>query len=92
MIRLREFLHKRARKLHKLIFTSDVKEINDFKKLVSDTPCVGCTQKSLQLDGFMKGATGWEAQISCKNCNFKATMNSTGFDAKQITSKGKAVS
>jgi len=71
-------------------FTASIEEVNHFKALINNTSCVACNQKTLQLNRFVHAVKGWDAEVSCTNCNFNGVVNSTGFDFKQVSSKGKA--
>lgn len=87
---LEEFIQRLFRGDHQEVFKEDIETLSKFKQLVSELPCVACTQKTLTLQNFNKGPKGWEAIVGCSNCTFTGVFNSTGFDAKAISSKGKA--
>jgi len=80
------------RRSHLQTFLATLSEVELFKLLIKSQPCPGCGQKehSLELQKFVRNPKGWDAEVSCGNCNFHGIINSEGFDFKQISSKGKA--
>lgn len=72
-------------------FDKTVVEINRFKNHVQGLACPACTQKTLKVDKLEVGTKAWTADISCKNCDFKGTINSSGFSFVGVSSQGKAV-
>jgi len=80
------------RRKHEQTFLATLSEVDHFKLLVKNQPCPACGQKgnSLQLEKFVRNPKGWDAEVSCSNCNFHGVVNSEGFDFKEVNSKGKA--
>ena len=84
------FFQRLRRRRVEPTFLDTLAEANHFKELVSKQPCVSCGQNGLQLEKFVRNPQGWDAEVSCTNCNFRGVVNSEGFDFKRINSKGKA--
>lgn len=78
------------RRNHSRTFLNTCAEVALFKQLVSKQPCTACGQNGLILDKFVRNPRGWDAEVSCGNCNFHAVINSEGFDFKEVSSRGKA--
>jgi len=78
------------RRKHEETLLSTLAEAKQFKELISHQKCTACGQNGLVLEHFVRTPNGWDAEVSCGNCNFHGVVNSEGFDFKQINSKGKA--
>lgn len=74
----------------KVRFDGAAKAINAFKNHVQGIACPACTQKTLKVDK-LEVSKLWTADVCCTNCDFKGTVNSTGFSFTGVSSKGKAV-
>lgn len=90
MFRLRTWLIRRKRRNHQDTFLATLDELNAFKKLVAQQKCPACEGNGLRLEEFVRTPDGWDAEVSHSNCDFHGIINSSGFDFKQIHSKGKA--
>jgi hypothetical protein len=84
------WIQRFRRRKHSETFLATLAEAHDFKELVSHQHCLACGQNGLVLEKFVRTGTGWDAQVSCNNCNFHGVVNSEGYDFKQVNSKGKA--
>ncbi len=71
-------------------FTANIASAKTMRTLIEQTLCPACNQQTLTLSRYTTGEKGWEADVKCDNCNFKGTVNSTGFQFSRIDSKGKA--
>jgi hypothetical protein len=78
------------RRKHEETLLATLAEAQHFKDLVSHQKCTACGQNGLKLEDLVRGPQGWDATVSCDNCNFNGVINSTGFNFKRINSKGKA--
>jgi len=85
------WLTRFKRRKHEETLLSTLEEAKQFKELINKQRCTACGQNGLVLDSFVRNPKGWDAEVSCGNCNFHAVINSEGFDFKRINSKGKAV-
>lgn len=88
--RLEEWFFKirRSNPFSVLDFTID--EAERFRGAIEKTNCPACKQKGLKLGKFERGPKGWEADISCDNCNFSGTVSSLCSVLHKVDSKGKA--
>lgn len=58
-----------------------MRESIQLKAIVEKAACPGCTQKgTLLLNKAVRAPDGWEVDISCKNCDFQAVINSRGHE------------
>jgi hypothetical protein len=73
------------------IFTNSIHTARLLKNVVTATPCPSCQQLTLTLQQITHGPKGYEVDVTCTNCHFNGTVNSHGYQLKQINSKGKAV-
>lgn len=70
-------------------WNAEIDETQRFKEVVAATKCPAC-DKPLKLHKFERGPKGWEAEIICEGCNFKALINSGWTNFMNIDSKGRA--
>ena len=84
------WLTRIRRRKHEKILLKTLKEAKEFKELIGKQRCTACGQNGLVLEHFVRTPKGWDAEVSCGNCNFHGVVNSEGFDFKQVSSKGKA--
>jgi len=90
-VRIRmSWLTRFKRRKHEDALLATLAEAKHFKDLIGKQPCTACGQNGLVLDKFVRNPRGWDAEVSCGNCNFHGVVNSEGFDFKQVGSKGKA--
>jgi hypothetical protein len=59
-------------------------EVKQLKDLINKQPCTACGQNGLKLEDFVRGPKGWDATVTCDNCNFNGVINSTGFNFTRI--------
>jgi transcription elongation factor Elf1 len=71
-------------------FLGDVRETSEVKQLVRGTSCPSCEKATLELETLVHTKDGWDAEISCGNCNFRGVVNVKGFTFQRLNSKGKA--
>lgn len=86
---LEEWLFKESRLRLFDVFAKEFAEAKAFKKLVTAMKCPAC-DKSLKLKKFERGPKGWEVEIICEGCNFKALLNSGWTNFENIDSIGRA--
>ena len=86
------WLRRFQRRRHEQAFLESLRETESFKKLIRQQPCPACGVKgqTLLLAKFVRNPAGWDAEVTCSNCNFTGVVNSLGFELKQLNSKGKA--
>jgi hypothetical protein len=78
------------RRKHEPTLLATLAEAKQFKDLIGKQSCTACGQNKLVLGSFKRNPVGWEAEVSCGNCNFRGVVNSEGFEFKGVSSKGKA--
>lgn len=84
------WLTRFRRRHHQDAFLDTLSEVKLFKKLIESKSCITCNQQTLQLRRFERNPKGWEASVSCKNCNTAGLVNSDGFSFDHLHSQGKA--
>jgi hypothetical protein len=60
-------------------FDQTAAEILRFKRHVTAIGCPSCLQNTLQVDKLEVGPDAWTSDISCTNCPFKGSANTSGF-------------
>ena len=70
-------------------FMSNLEETESFKEMLKTQKCPGCSQMKLVLMSFERGPQGFEAQVSCPNCQAYGVVNKLGFHFAGLT-KGVA--
>ena len=73
-----------------MAFTESVALTNSMKTLVTQTKCPACNQFTLELVRAEQGSKAYVTEVNCSNCHFIGESNSTGFQFKNVNSKGKA--
>ena len=63
-------------------FSISIEKTQALKKLINETSCPHCTQKTLLLDKYTNAFKGWDAEFHCSNCQLNGVVNSTGFEFK----------
>jgi hypothetical protein len=86
---MKNFIERFKRRHAEPTFTATLGEIDSFKHLVMTSPCPGCGQKTVKVGMFGRGPDGWEASVSCRNCDMKGIVNSTGFKFEKLEKDGK---
>ena len=86
---LEEWLFKQKRRGMTVVWSKEIAEANQFKKLVEQTKCPAC-DKPLKLRKFERGPKGYEAEVTCEGCNFNALLNSGWTRFENIDSIGRA--
>ena len=79
-------LWKKKRKEPENEFINDLKETESFKTMLKTQRCPGCSQLTLVLRSFERGPQGFEAQVSCSNCQtLNGVVNALGFHFVGLT-------
>lgn len=87
--KLEEWLFKQTRKDPFSIVPETVDEATRLREIVKKLPCPAC-KGNLDVGRFERGPKGWEADIECENCNFKAVISSLSAVLTGVNSLGKA--